>query len=450
MFLYSLYTDLSTVFQGSKCNFVLSLPLLLTGRQIFAIIGAVAAIVALLLWGEGAIFMPFSKGTTFIDMYSLLSIPPFIFMGSILAKSGVAERLYHAIYVWAGHVRGSLAIGTVIMCALIAAMSGTNIAGTVTGTTVALPEMLKCKYDKKLAVGTIMSGGSLGFLIPPSVVFIFYGVIARTSIAYLWLAGIGPGILLSILYIIYILVLCKIKPEVAEVIPLEEFQKIKLREKFVALVYAIPAVLLIFLVLGALFMGIITLVETSVVGALGAIICAAINKKLNWKIIEESMEECLHCTTMVMWILSAAFFFSTIFDAVGAVKGVHSLLEIARGNKWIVLILMQLSFFFLGMVLDDTAMLIIVAPVYIPIVLELGFDLRWFGVLYVLNCQMAFITPPFGYNLFLMKGIAPKEITTEIIYRSVAPFVAIQMVALILVMIFPQIAMYIPSLKFGI
>ncbi len=275
-------------------------------------------------------------------------------------------------------------------------------------------------------------------------------VIARTSIAYLWLAGIGPGILLSILYIIYILVLCKIKPEVAEVIPLEEFQKIKLRDKFVALVYALPAVLLIFLVLGALFMGIITLVETSVVGALGAIICAAINKKLNWKIIEESMEECLHCTTMVMWILSAAFFFSTIFDAVGAVKGVHSLLEIARGNKWIVLILMQLSFFFLGMVLDDTAMLIIVAPVYIPIVLELGFDLRWFGVLYVLNCQMAFITPPFGYNLFLMKGIAPKEITTEIIYRSVAPFVAIQMVALILVMIFPQIAMYIPSLKFGI
>jgi len=424
--------------------------LLLTGRQIFAIIGAVAAIVALLLWGEGAIFMPFSKGTTFIDMYSLLSIPPFIFMGSILAKSGVAERLYHAIYVWAGRVRGSLAIGTVIMCALIAAMSGTNIAGTVTGTTVALPEMLKRKYDKKLAVGTIMSGGSLGFLIPPSVVFIFYGVIARTSIAYLWLAGIGPGILLSILYIIYILVLCKIKPEVAEVIPLEEFQKIKLRDKFVALVYALPAVLLIFLVLGALFMGIITLVETSVVGALGAIICAAINKKLNWKIIEESMEECLHCTTMVMWILSAAFFFSTIFDAVGAVKGVHSLLEIARGNKWIVLILMQLSFFFLGMVLDDTAMLIIVAPVYIPIVLELGFDLRWFGVLYVLNCQMAFITPPFGYNLFLMKGIAPKEITTEIIYRSVAPFVAIQMVALILVMIFPQIAMYIPSLKFGI
>jgi tripartite ATP-independent transporter DctM subunit len=424
--------------------------LLLTGRQIFIIIGSVAAIVALFLWGEGATFMPFSKGTTFIDFYSLLAIPPFIFMGSILSKSGVAERIYQAIYVWSGRIRGSLAIGTVIMCAIIAAMSGTNIAGTVTGTTVALPEMLKRNYDKKLAVGTIMSGGSLGFLIPPSVVFIFYGVIARTSIAYLWLAGIGPGILLTILYIIYILIVCKKKPELAEVMSLEEYQKITLKDKCFAALGAIPALLLILLVLGTLFMGIITLVESSAIGAIGAIICAAINKKLNWNIIEESMEDCLHTTTMVMWILTAAFFFSSVFDAVGAVKGVESLLNLAGGNKWITLIIMQISFIFLGMVLDDTAMLIIVAPVYIPIALKLGFDIRWFGVLYVINCQMAFITPPFGYNLFLMKGIAPEGITTEVIYKSVPPFVLIQLIALILVMIFPQIAMYLPSLRFGV
>ncbi|MDD3655801.1 MAG: TRAP transporter large permease subunit [Atribacterota bacterium] len=424
--------------------------LLLTGRQIFIIIGSVAAIVALFLWGEGATFMPFSKGTTFIDFYSLLAIPPFIFMGSILSKSGVAERIYQAIYVWSGRIRGSLAIGTVIMCAIIAAMSGTNIAGTVTGTTVALPEMLKRNYDKKLAVGTIMSGGSLGFLIPPSVVFIFYGVIARTSIAYLWLAGIGPGILLTILYIIYILIVCKKKPELAEVMSLEEYQKITLKDKCFAALGAIPALLLILLVLGTLFMGIITLVESSAIGAIGAIICAAINKKLNWNIIEESMEDCLHTTTMVMWILTAAFFFSSVFDAVGAVKGVESLLNLAGGNKWITLIIMQISFIFLGMVLDDTAMLIIVAPVYIPIALKLGFDIRWFGVLYVINCQMAFITPPFGYNLFLMKGIAPEGITTEVIYKSVTPFVLIQLIALILVMIFPQIAMYLPSLRFGV
>ena len=423
--------------------------LLLTGRQIFIIIGSVAAIVALFLWGEGATFMPFSKGTTFIDFYSLLAIPPFIFMGSILSKSGVAERIYQAIYVWSGRIRGSLAIGTVIMCAIIAAMSGTNIAGTVTGTTVALPEMLKRNYDKKLAVGTIMSGGSLGFLIPPSVVFIFYGVIARTSIAYLWLAGIGPGILVTILYIIYILIICKKKPELAEVMSSEEYQKITLKDKCVAALGAIPALLLILLVLGTLFMGIITLVESSAIGAIGAMICAAINKKLNWNIIEESMEDCLHTTTMVMWILTAAFFFSSVFDAVGAVKGVESLLNLAGGNKWITLIIMQISFIFLGMVLDDTAMLIIVAPVYIPIALKLGFDIRWFGVLYVINCQMAFITPPFGYNLFLMKGIAPEGITTEVIYKSVTPFVIIQLIALILVMIFPQIAMYLPSLRFG-
>jgi tripartite ATP-independent transporter DctM subunit len=441
---------MNTFFLLPVIMFLGMLLLLLTGRHIFVIIGSIGAIVALFLWGKGATFMPFSKGTVFLDMYSLLGIPPFIFMGLMLSKSGVAERIYHAIYVWSGRIRGSLAIGTVLMCAIIAAMSGTNIAGTVTATAVSLPAMLKRNYDKKLAVGLIMAGGCLGFLIPPSVVFIFYGVIAKVSIAYLWLAGIGPGILLVVMYILYILILCKIHPEIAEVIPLEEYQKITFKDKLVALWGAVPAVFLILLVLGTLFAGIITLVESSAIGAIGAIICAAINKKLNWKVLEETMEECLQTTTMVMWILIAAFFFSAVFDAVGAIDGVQNLLKLAGGNRWITLILMQLSFFFLGMVMDDTAMLIIVAPIYIPIALELGFDLRWFGVLYVVNCQMAFITPPFGYNLFLMKGIAPKEITTEIIYRSVVPFVIIQMIALALVMIFPQIAMYLPSLKFGI
>ena len=423
--------------------------LMLSGRHIFVIIGSIAAIVALFLWGKGATFMPFSKGTVFLDMYSLLGIPPFIFMGLILAKSGVSERIFQAIYVWSGRIRGSLAVGTILMCAIIAAMSGTNTAGTVTATTVALPEMLKRNYDKKLAVGLIMAGGCLGFLIPPSVVFIFYGVIAKVSISYLWLAGIGPGILLVVMYIIYILVLCKMNPEIAQVIPLEEYQKITLKDKIVALGGAVPAVLLILLVLGTLFTGVITLVESSAVGAIGALICAAINKKLNWKVLEEAMEECLQTTTMVMWILIAAFFFSTVFDSVGAIDGVQNLLKIAGGNKWVTLSLMELSFFFLGMFMDDTAMLIIVAPVYIPICIQLGIDLRWFGVLYVVNCQMAFITPPFGYNLFLMKGIAPKEITTAIIYQSAIPFIVIEMTALILCMIFPQIVMYLPMLKFG-
>lgn len=423
--------------------------LLVTGRQIFVIIGAVGVIVAFLLWGEGVTFMPFSKSTTFMDMYSLLAIPPFIFMGLVLSKSGVAERLFYAIYVCSGRVRGSLAIGTILLCAIIAAMSGTNIAATVTATSVALPPMIKLNYDKKFIVGLILAGGSLGFLIPPSVVFIFYGVIARVSIAYLWLGGIGAGILLILLYIVYIIILCNKDPKIAPAIPLEEYKKISFKEKLVALSGAIPAVILIFLVLGSLFMGIITLVECSAFGAIGALVCAAINKRLNWNMLNEALDKCFETTTMVMWILTAAFFFSTVFDAVGAIKGVNYLLNLAGGNKWVTLIIMQLSFFFLGMVLDDTAMLIIVAPIYIPIVLKLGFDLRWFGILYVINCQMAFITPPFGYNLFLMKGIAPKEITTEMIYRSVVPFVILQMIALVFVMIFPQIVMYLPSLKFG-
>jgi len=328
-------------------------------------------------------------------------------------------------------------------------MSGTNIAATVTATTVALPPMIKHKYDKKFIVGLILAGGSLGFLIPPSVVFIFYGVIAKVSIAYLWIAGIGAGILLMLLYILYIIIMTRKNPEIAPPIPIDELESITFKDKLVALSGALPAIILILAVLGSLFMGIITLVECSAFGATGALICAAINKKLNKKMLDEALEKCLKTTTMVMWILTAAFLFSTIFDAVGAIKGVNYLLSLAGGNKWITLIIMQISFIFLGMILDDTAMLIIVAPVYIPIVLKLGFDLRWFGVLYVINCQMAFITPPFGYNLFLMKGIAPKDISTEMIYRSVIPFVVIQLIALALVMAFPQIVMYLPRLIFG-
>lgn len=423
--------------------------LLLTGRHIFLVIGSVGTITALFLWGKGAIFMPFSKGTTFLDMYCLLAIPPFIFMGLVLSKSGVAELIYHAIYICAGRLRGSLAIGTVLLCAIMAAMSGTNVAATVTATSVALPSMLNHNYDKKLSVGLVLAAGALGFLIPPSVVFIFYGVIAKVSISFLWLAGIGPGILLATIYIIYIIIFCKIHPEMAPQISPEEYQKITFKDKIIAIKDAIPAVLLIFMILGFLFLGVVTLVETSVIGAMGAIICAAINKKLNWKMIEEVTDKCLCTSTMIMWMISAAFLFSAVFDAVGAIDSVQKLLTIAGGNKWVTIILMQISFFFLGMVLDDTAMLIIVAPVYIPIVFNLGFDLRWFGVLYVLNCQMAFITPPFGYNLFLMKGIAPKGITTETIYRSVIPFVILQIITLGLVMLFPQIAMFLPTLIIG-
>lgn len=423
--------------------------LLLTGRQIFIVIGAVGTILALFLWGKGAYFIPFSKGTTFLDFYSLLAIPPFIFMGLMLSRSGVAERIFYAAYVWVGRLPGGLGIVSILLSAVIAAMSGTNIAATVSAGTISLPAMLKRNYNKRFSVGLCLAGGALGFLIPPSVVFIFYGVIAKVSIAFLWLAGIGPGILLVVLYIIYIYFLCKKHPEIAPPIPIEEFQKITFKDRMAALGAAIPPIFLIVTVLSFLFLGVTTLVESSAIGALGAIICAAINKRLSWNVIKKTMEDGLQTTTMVMWIISAAFLFSAVFDGLGAIDGVEKMLNMFGGGKWTILIMMQISFLFLGMILDDTAMLIIVAPLYIPLVAKLGFDLRWFGVLYVLNCQMAFITPPFGYNLFIMKGIAPEGITTEDIYRSVLPFVVIQIIALGLVMLFPQIAMFLPNLKYG-
>jgi tripartite ATP-independent transporter DctM subunit len=435
--------------------------LLMTGRQIFIIIGGVATIAALALWGHGGEMMPFMSCYSYLHWYPLLSIPPFVCMGLTLSRSGVADKLFQSIYFWMGRLNGGLGIGTIIMCSLVAAMSGTNIAATVTASTIALPSMIKRKYDKLLLTGAVQAGGALGFLIPPSVVFILYGMIAKVSIGHLWIAGILPGILLSFMFILYIGIRCHFQPHLGPAIPVEE--QVSLREKFRALGAGIPPVILIFVVLGLLFMGVTTLVECASIGATGAMVCAAINRRLTWSMFRAVMDETLKITSMVLWIFVAAMLFGAVFDGLGALHAVEGILyAISGGNPWMILIVMQLSFFVMGMVLDDTAMLLIVAPLYIPLIDHLGFSLVWFGVLYVVNCQMAFLTPPFGYNLFLVKGLVPiveKQLTDEgveikspitmlDIYKSVVPFVGIQALCLIIIMIFPQIALWLPSIFF--
>jgi tripartite ATP-independent transporter DctM subunit len=332
-------------------------------------------------------------------------------------------------------------------------MSGTNVAATVTAATIAMPSMLKRNYDKLMITGIVQAGGALGFLIPPSIVFILYGVIAKVSIGHLWVAGILPGILLAVMYIIYIGIRCKIQAHLGPPIPVEE--RATLNEKFRALGAGIAPVILIFIVLGLLFMGVTTLIECAAIGAVGALAAAAINRRLSFQIIKETVEECLAVTCMVLWIFAAALTFGAVFDGLGAVHAMANLLEMFSGGSPLgTIIVMQLSFILMGMVLDDTAMLLIVAPLYIPLVADLGYSLVWFGVLYVVNCQMAFLTPPFGYNLFLIKGliptVAPKSgIGMGDIYRSVIPFVVIQAICLLIIVFVPQIALFLPSIVFG-
>jgi len=424
--------------------------LLLTGRQIFAIVGAVGAISALALWGTGGERMPFIGVYCFMKWYPMVAIPPFVFMGILLSKSGVADRLFQALYLWIGHIKGGLAMADVGLSCAVAAMSGLNVASTVTSTTISLPQMLKRKYDKLLAVGVVLAGGGLGFLIPPSIIFIIYGMIARVSIGHLWLAGVFPGILLASMYLAYIAIRCRFQPHLGPPIPPEE--QVGWGEKFRALRAGIAPVILIFVVLGLLFMGVTSLIECSAMGAIGALVCAAINRRLTWKVITETADETLKVTSMFLWIVAAAFMFSAVFDGLGAIHAIEPILYMVGGGRWGIMVMMMASFVLMGMVLDDTAMLLIVAPLYVPIIVNLGFSPVWFGVLYVVNCQMAYMTPPFGYNLFIMKGLVPvvaPEVRMADLYRSVLPFIGIQAVCLGILMAFPQIALWLPNLVFG-
>jgi len=311
--------------------------------------------------------------------------------------------------------------------------------------------MLKRKYNKLIVTGTVQAGGALGALIPPSVGFILYGIIASVSIGHLWLAGILPGILLASLYMTYIGIRCARNPELGPPLPPEE--RVGWGEKFRSLGAGIAPVILVFVVLGLLFMGVTSLIECAGIGAVGALVCAAIYRRLSWKMLTEIMDDTLLISSMVMWLVAAALLFSAVYDGLGAIHGVERILAVAGGGRWGTMIIMQLSFFLMGMVLDDTALLLIVAPLYIPIVANMGFSLVWYGVLYIINMQMAFLTPPFGYNLFLIKGLIPSVvpdsgITMGDLYRSIIPFVGIQAICLVIVMVFPQIALWIPSLYF--
>jgi tripartite ATP-independent transporter DctM subunit len=424
--------------------------LLFTGRQLFLVIGAVASIATVALWGTGGLDMLAFGSFSVIGWYVLLAIPMFIFMGMMLAYSGIADKLYHAFYVWSGRVNGGLAIGTVGLCSLIAAMSGLSFAATVTAGTISLPAMLKRKYDKSMVVGLIPALGSLGFLIPPSIVFIIYGLIASVSIGHLWIAGIIPGALLASLFVIYIAIRCKLNPRLGPAMPAQELMQYTLKDKLRALGVGIAPILLIFAVLGLLFMGVTSLIECASIGMLGAMIIAAINRRLNFDLVKMVMDETFKSSVMVIWIFMAALLFSSVFDGLGAIDAVAHLLSLAPGGNLGTIAIMQLSFFLLGMVMDDTAMLLIVAPLYIPLVAKMGYSLVWYGVLYVLNCQMAYVTPPFGWNLFIMKSIVPRDsgITMLDIYKSVIPYVAIQATALGLVIAFPQIALWLPRIIF--
>ena len=419
--------------------------MLLTGQRIFGAIGFVSAAAALLLWGDGAIEMPYTAAWKLFKWYPMLTLPLFIYMGFMISESGIANDLYKMFHVWFGGLKGGLAIGTMGMMVAISAMNGLSVAGMAIGATIALPEMLRRGYDKRMITGVVQAGSSLGILVPPSVVMVLYGMIARQPVSKLWLAGIFPGLMMAVLFILYIAIRCHFQPELGPVLPKEE-RKIPMKEKIGLLKAGLIPFAIFFTMTGLFLMGIASLVECSAVGALGATLAALYKKNLNKKVIEITLRKTLGVSCMFMWIILAALCFGAVFDGIGAVKAIESLF-IERWNlsPWGVLIMMQLSYILMGMFLDDTAMLVIVAPLYVPLIIALGFNPIWYGVLYTITCQIAYMTPPFGYNLFLMRAMAPKEISLYDIYRSIIPFVIVMCIGLAIVMIFPEIATWLPE-----
>ena len=419
--------------------------MLLTGQRIFGAIGFVSAAAALLLWGDGAIEMPYTAAWKLFKWYPMLTLPLFIYMGFMISESGIANDLYKMFHVWFGGLKGGLAIGTMGMMVAISAMNGLSVAGMAIGATIALPEMLRRGYDKRMITGVVQAGSSLGILVPPSVVMVLYGMIARQPVSKLWLAGIFPGLMMATLFILYIAIRCHFQPELGPVLPKEDRQ-IPMKEKIGLLKAGLIPFAIFFTMTGLFLMGIASLVECSAVGALGATLAALYKKNLNRKVIEVTLRKTLGVSCMFMWIILAALCFGAVFDGIGAVKAIESLF-IERWNlsPWGVLIMMQLSYILMGMFLDDTAMLVIVAPLYVPLIIALGFNPIWYGVLYTITCQIAYMTPPFGYNLFLMRAMAPKEISLYDIYRSIIPFVIVMSIGLAIVMIFPEIATWLPD-----
>lgn len=420
--------------------------MMLTGQRVFGAIGFVAVVAALLLWGQGGSDMGYSAVMKLMKWNALLTLPMFIFMGYVMSETRLATDLYRMFQVWFGRVPGGLAIGTILLMVMISAMNGLSVAGMAIGSTIALPQLAKAGYGKQMISGVIQAGSSLGILIPPSVVLVLYAMIARQPVGQLWLAGILPGLLMAAVFIVYIAIRCWLNPSLGPPLPKEERENLTLSEKL-ALSRAGLLPLFIFSVIIVPFvMGWASLTEASVLGALATVLVAVAKRRFTWAVFEESTRQTLAITCMFMLIILAALSFGAVFDGLGAGKVIEALLVDEMSlEPWQILVLMQLSFLIMGMFLDDTAMLVIVAPLYVTLVDHLGYSLIWYGVLYTITCQIAYLTPPFGYNLFLMRAMAPKDYTLPVIYRSVVPFVLLMLLTLVIVMVFPQIALWLPD-----
>jgi len=418
------------------------------GAPVGFALGGVAMLFGLLTWGPQSFNVIPPTAMSGISSFILLALPLFIFMGQILLNSGLGEAMFHAIHVLMGRIRGGLAIGVIAVCSVMGAMVGIIGAGIMTAGTVAIPPMLSRGYNKHLALGSVMAGGGMGILIPPSIPMIVFASVTNTSIGKMFAGGIIPGLIMSGMFMAYIGIRCFIQPEMGPVLQRSE-DRAKGREILIAVRDAGLAFGLIFLVLGSILAGAATPTEAAAIGSVGAILIAVLYRRFNWQVLKEASIGSMRLTAICIWILIGATVFSNFHMLMGAGRLLKSVtLEMGLG-PWGVIILMQLSMLVMGFIMDEFIIVLICAPLYTPIAVSLGFDPIWFGILMILNMEIAIQTPPYGFALFYLKGVAPPDITMMDIYKSIGPFLAIKFVVLILCMALPDIITWLPNLLFN-
>jgi tripartite ATP-independent transporter DctM subunit len=420
---------------------------LILGLPLSFVLGGVSMVFLYFTWDPESLYMVATQTWSAMNKFPMLAIPLFVFMAMILETSGVANDLYDMMHLWFGGVNGGLAIGTVIICAIFAAMCGISGAAVVSMGTIALPSMLSRGYSKELALGCINSGGGWGILIPPSIIMILYAVISGESVGKLFAGGILPGLLLLVLVSLYIGIRCFFQPHLGPALAKEERGDWK--TKFKALKAVIFPIIIVIMVLGSIVGGIATPTEAAVLGVVGSILSGIYYKTIRWEVIRTACGRTFKLTGMIMWILIGAYCFTAAYQGMGAAHLITDLLTFVPGGPWGTIIFIQILIFILAMFLDPMGIMMLVIPVFLPIIKQLGFSPLWFGILFIINMEIGYMTPPFGFNLFYLKGITPKSIKMSDIYRSVIPFVLVETTGLILVMVFPEIATWLPEVLFS-
>lgn len=418
--------------------------LLILGKPLAYLTGFVAMFFAIGWFGPNVLPLLTSRIYSFVGEYTLIAVPMFVLMASLLDRTNIARDLYNAMQIFGGRIRGGVAVQTLIVAVFLAAMSGIIGGETVLLGMLALPQMLRLGYDKKLAIGTVCAGGSLGTMVPPSIVLIIYGLTSNVSIGDLFTGAVVPALMLAGFYLLYILVRCHLQPKLAPV-PSEEdlAQMPKLSKVFLDI--AAPAVI-IFFVLGSIYGGIASVTEAASVGVGAVLGLAALRKELKFKVLQEAIVQTMRTCGMIIWIGISASALIGVYNLMGGNRFVQSMILGLDVSPLLIILLMMLILVFLGMFMDWIGIALLTMPIFVPIVTGLGYDPVWFGVVFCMNMQISFLSPPFGPAAFYLKSVAPKEISLIDIFASVWPFIIMQVIALSLVVLNPQIALWLVNL----